>query len=79
MFYNLGDQEGDTVAVYLPMNAQAIIAMLAIARLGAAHSVIFAGFSAGSIKDRVNDASCKALITCDEGKRGGRTTNIKIM
>ena len=59
------------------MNAQAIIAMLAIARLGAAHSVIFAGFSAGSIKDRVNDASCKALITCDEGKRGGRTTNIK--
>ena len=72
-----GIKKGDTVAVYLPMNAQAIIAMLAIARLGAAHSVIFAGFSAGSIKDRVNDASCKALITCDEGKRGGRTTNIK--
>ncbi|RLV94305.1 Acetyl-coenzyme A synthetase 2 [Spathaspora sp. JA1] len=72
-----GIQKGDTVAVYLPMNAQAIIAMLAIARVGAIHSVIFAGFSSGSIKDRVNDASCKALITCDEGRRGGRTVNIK--
>ncbi|EDK43489.1 acetyl-coenzyme A synthetase 2 [Lodderomyces elongisporus] len=72
-----GVGNGDTVAVYLPMNAQAIIAMLAITRLGAAHSVIFAGFSSGSIKDRVNDAQCKALITCDEGKRGGRVTNIK--
>ncbi|CAI5757635.1 unnamed protein product [Candida verbasci] len=72
-----GIKKGDTVAIYLPMNAQAIIAMLAVARLGAAHSVIFAGFSSGSIKDRVNDAKCKALITCDEGKRGGRTVNIK--
>lgn len=72
-----GIQKGDTVAIYLPMNAQALIAMLAVARLGAIHSVIFAGFSSGSIKDRVNDASCKALITCDEGRRGGRTVNIK--
>ena len=61
------------------MNAQAIIAMLAIARLGAAHSVIFAGFSAGSIKDRVNDASCKALITCDEGKEVVEPLTLKIM
>ena len=72
-----GISKGDTVAVYLPMNSQAIIAMLAIARLGAIHSVIFAGFSSGSIRDRVNDASCKAFITCDEGRRGGRTVNIK--
>lgn len=72
-----GVGKGDTVAIYLPMNAQAIIAMLAVTRLGAAHSVIFAGFSSGSIKDRVNDASCKALITCDEGKRGGKIVNIK--
>jgi acyl-coenzyme A synthetase/AMP-(fatty) acid ligase len=72
-----GVGKGDTVAIYLPMNAQAIIAMLAVARLGAIHSVIFAGFSSGSIRDRVNDASCKAFITCDEGKRGGRTVNIK--
>ncbi|EGV63960.1 acetyl-coenzyme A synthetase 2 [Yamadazyma tenuis] len=72
-----GVKKGDTVAIYMPMNSQAIIAMLAVARLGAIHSVIFAGFSSGSIKDRVNDASCKALITCDEGKRGGKTINIK--
>lgn len=72
-----GIKKGDTVAIYLPMTAQAIIAMLAVARLGAIHSVIFAGFSSGSIKDRVNDASCKALITCDEGRRGGKTVNIK--
>ncbi|EGW35009.1 uncharacterized protein SPAPADRAFT_130864 [Spathaspora passalidarum NRRL Y-27907] len=72
-----GIKKGDTVAVYLPMNAHAIIAVLAIARVGAIHSVIFAGFSSGSIRDRVNDASCKALITCDEGRRGGRTVNIK--
>lgn len=72
-----GVTKGDTVAIYMPMNAQAIVAMLAVARLGAIHSVIFAGFSSGSIKDRVNDASCKALITCDEGRRGGKTVNIK--
>ncbi|CAK7895258.1 acetyl-coenzyme A synthetase 2 [[Candida] anglica] len=72
-----GVQKGDTVAIYLPMTSQAIIAMLAVARLGAIHSVIFAGFSSGSIRDRVNDANCKALITCDEGRRGGRTVNIK--
>ncbi|CUM67805.1 uncharacterized protein PRCAT00005511001 [Priceomyces carsonii] len=72
-----GIKKGDTVAIYLPMNAQAIISMLAVARIGAIHSVIFAGFSSGSIKDRVNDASCKALITCDEGRRGGKTVNIK--
>ncbi|CAH6722260.1 acetyl-coenzyme A synthetase 2 [[Candida] jaroonii] len=72
-----GVKKGDTVAIYMPMNSQAIIAMLAVARIGAIHSVIFAGFSSGSIKDRVNNASCKALITCDEGKRGGKTINIK--
>lgn len=72
-----GIQKGDNVAIYLPMNAHAIVAMLAVARLGAVHSVIFAGFSSGSIRDRVNDAQCKALITCDEGKRGGKTINIK--
>lgn len=72
-----GVTKGDNVAIYLPMNAHAVVAMLAVARLGAVHLVIFAGFSAGSIRDRVNDAGCKALITCDEGKRGGKTINIK--
>lgn len=72
-----GVTKGDTVAIYLPMTAEAIIAMLAVARIGAIHSVIFAGFSAGSIKDRINDAQCKAVLTCDEGKRGGRIVNTK--
>ncbi|KAG0672982.1 acetyl-coenzyme A synthetase 2 [Pichia californica] len=72
-----GIQKGDTVAIYLPMTPEAIIAMLACARLGAVHSVIFAGFSAGSIKERVNDAESKVLITVDEGKRGGKTINNK--
>ncbi|ODV98631.1 hypothetical protein PACTADRAFT_48352 [Pachysolen tannophilus NRRL Y-2460] len=72
-----GVKKGDTVAIYLPMTAEAIVAMLAVVRLGAIHSVIFAGFSAGSIKDRIVDAGCKAVITCDEGRRGGRIVNTK--
>ncbi|KAH3663720.1 hypothetical protein OGAPHI_005121 [Ogataea philodendri] len=72
-----GIKKGDTVAIYLPMTPEALIAMLAVVRLGAIHSVIFAGFSAGSIKDRVSDAGCKAVITCDQGKRGGKTINTK--
>lgn len=72
-----GIKKGDTVAIYLPMTPEAVIAMLACARLGAVHSVIFAGFSAGSIKERVTDAGSKVLITTDEGKRGGKTINNK--
>lgn len=72
-----GVKKGDTVAVYLPMIPEAVVAMLAIARLGAIHSVVFAGFSAGSLKDRVVDAGCKVVITCDEGKRGGKTVHTK--
>ena len=72
-----GVKKGDTVAVYLPMIPAAVVAMLAVARLGAIHSVIFAGFSAGSLKERVVDAGCKVVITCDEGKRGGKTVHTK--
>lgn len=72
-----GVRKGDTVAIYLPMTTEAIVAMLAVARLGAVHSVIFSGFSSGSIRDRVNDAGSKAIITCDEGRRGGRIVNNK--
>ena len=72
-----GVKKGDTVAVYLPMIPSTVIAMLAIARLGAVHSVIFAGFSSGSMKDRIVDAGCKVLITCDEGRRGGKTIHTK--
>ncbi|AJV60134.1 BCN_G0037310.mRNA.1.CDS.1 [Saccharomyces cerevisiae] len=72
-----GVKKGDTVAIYLPMIPEAVIAMLAVARIGAIHSVVFAGFSAGSLKDRVVDANSKVVITCDEGKRGGKTINTK--
>lgn len=72
-----GIKKGDNVAIYLPMTPEAIISMLACARIGAVHSVIFAGFSAGSIKERVTDANCKVLITVDEGKRGGKVINNK--
>ncbi|GMM35078.1 acetate--CoA ligase [Saccharomycopsis crataegensis] len=72
-----GVKKGDTVAVYLPMIPAAVIAMLAVARLGAVHSVIFAGFSAGSVKDRVTDAESKVIITCNQGKRGGKLVHTK--
>lgn len=72
-----GVQKGDTVAVYLPMIPEAVVAMLAVARLGAIHSVVFAGFSAGSLRDRVVDADSHYIITCDEGKRGGKTVHTK--
>lgn len=72
-----GIKKGDVVAIYLPMTPEALIAMLACARIGAVHSCIFAGFSAGSIRERVSDADCKVVITCDEGKRGGRVTHTK--
>ncbi|CUS24060.1 LAQU0S13e02388g1_1 [Lachancea quebecensis] len=72
-----GVKKGDTVAVYLPMIAEAVVAMLAVARLGAIHSVVFAGFSAGSLKERVVDAGSRVVITCDEGRRGGKTVHTK--
>lgn len=74
---SFGVGKGDSVAVYLPMIPEALIALLAISRLGAVHSVIFAGFSSGSIKDRINDAKSKVVITTDEGKRGGKTVLTK--
>lgn len=72
-----GVKKGDTVAIYLPMIPAAVIAMLAVARIGAVHSVIFAGFSAGSVKDRVSDANSKVIITCNQGKRGGKLVHTK--
>lgn len=72
-----GVQKGDTVGIYLPMIPEAIIAMLAVVRIGAIHSVVFAGFSAASLKDRVVDAGCKVVLTCDEGRRGGKTIHMK--
>ena len=74
---SLGVGKGDKVALYLPMTPELAIAVLACARIGAVHSVIFAGFSAESIKDRVLDASCKMVITGDGGWRRGKPLPLK--
>jgi acetyl-CoA synthetase len=73
----MGVRKGDTVAIYLPMIPEALVAFLACSRLGAVHSVVFAGFSSDSLRDRVVDAGSKVVITSDEGKRGGKTIATK--
>jgi len=73
----IGVQKGDRVAIYMPMIPEAVIAMLACARIGAIHSVVFGGFSAQSLADRINDAECKVLITADGGKRGNKIIHLK--
>jgi acetyl-CoA synthetase len=72
-----GIRKGDRVAIYMPMIPEAIYAMLACSRIGAVHSVVFAGFSAESLRDRINDARCKAVITADEGVRGKKIIPLK--
>jgi acetyl-CoA synthetase len=74
---NLGVKKGDRVAIYLPMIPEAAIAMLACARIGAVHSVVFGGFSAESLRDRINDASAVCLITSDGGYRRGAVLPLK--
>jgi len=74
---NLGVNKGDRVTIYLPMIIEAAVAMLACARIGAIHSVVFGGFSANSIADRVGDCASKLIITADEGLRGGRKVPLK--
>ncbi|MGB7212203.1 MAG: acetate--CoA ligase [Gemmatimonadales bacterium] len=73
----LGVTRGDRVAIYLPMVPEAAIAMLACARIGAVHSVVFGGFSAESLRDRINDAGAVALITADGGYRRGQVVPLK--
>ena len=73
----LGVQRGDRVNIYLPMIPEAAVAMLACARIGAAHSVVFGGFSAQSLTDRINDAEAKVLITADGGYRRGEVFPLK--
>jgi len=73
----LGVKKGDRVALYMPMVPQATYAMLACARIGAIHSVIFGGFSPNAIADRINDSQAKVIITCDEGRRAGRSVPLK--
>ena len=68
---DLGVAKGDRVAIYMPMIPELPAAMLACARIGAAHSVVFGGFSSEALRDRINDAGCKVLITADGGYRRG--------
>jgi acetyl-CoA synthetase len=77
MLKHLGVQKGDRVAIYLPMIPEAIIAMLACARIGAVHSVVFGGFAPEALRDRINDAGAKVLITADGGSRRGQTVPLK--
>lgn len=75
---HLGVEKGDRVAIYLPMIPEAVIAMLACARIGAIHTVVFGGFSAEALAGRLRDAVAKVLITADEGRRGGKTVPLKL-
>jgi acetyl-CoA synthetase len=72
-----GIAKGDRVVIYLPLIPEAVIAMQACARIGAVHSVVFGGFSANAVKDRIEDAGAKLVITADGGWRGGHAVNLK--
>ena len=73
----LGVERGDRVAIYMPLIPEVVVAMLACARVGAPHSVVFGGFSAQSLRERINDAGAKVLITADGGYRRGQVVPLK--
>jgi len=77
MLKQMGVRKGDRVCIYMPMIPEAAFAMLACARLGAVHSVVFAGFSSGSLIDRINDAGCRWVITADGSYRGDKKIALK--
>ena len=72
-----GVGKGDRVSIYMPMIPEAAVAMLACARIGAVHSIVFGGFSPEALKDRILDSDCRVVVTADETVRGGRTTPLK--
>jgi len=74
---SMGIRKGDPVCIYMPMVPEAAYAMLACARIGAPHSVVFAGFSADAIRDRCLDADCRYILTADESCRGSKVINLK--
>ena len=73
-----GVQTGDRVAIYMPLVPELAIAMLACARIGATHSIVFGGFSADALKDRINDAGCRVVVTADGGWRRGAEVRLKV-
>jgi acetyl-CoA synthetase len=77
MLKSQGIKKGDRVCIYLPMIPEAAYAILACARIGAVHSVVFAGFSSGSLVDRINDSGCKIVLTSDGAFRGDKSINLK--
>jgi len=77
VMYDRGVRAGDRICIYMPMVPEAAYAMLACTRVGAVHSVVFGGFSPEALKDRINDAACRMVITADEGLRGGKTVPLK--
>jgi acetyl-CoA synthetase len=77
VLHGLGVVRGDRINIYLPMIPEAVVAMLACARIGAAHSVVFGGFSSQALADRINDANAKVLITADGGWRRGEVFPLK--
>src|SRR5690606_18718229 len=72
-----GVKKGDRVCIYMPMIPEAAYAMLACTRIGAIHSVVFGGFSPDAIRDRILDSDCQAVITADQGLRGGKHIPLK--
>jgi acetyl-CoA synthetase len=72
-----GVKQGDRVCIYLPMIPEAVYSMLACARIGAVHSIVFGGFSPEALKDRIHNAQCEVVITSDESRRGGRSFPLK--
>jgi acetyl-CoA synthetase len=76
---HLGVKKGDRVAIYMPLVPEAAVAMLACARIGAVHSVVFGGFSAEALRDRINDSQCSVLVTADGGYRRGQIVPLKKM
>ncbi len=74
---SVGVKKGDRVVIYLPMSVEGVVAMQACARIGATHSIVFGGFSAQSLADRINDAGAVALITSDGQNRGGKALPLK--